>query len=447
MHSQILLVLLAAALPASAAWKAGVAAGNITPNEPIWLAGYASRDKPASEVRQDIFAKALAIEDETGALSVIVTLDLVGIRSPLAEDIASHVEKAHGIPRERILFNASHTHSAPLVGSNSNYEFRMGSYAAKQRETVARYTGSLRATIIETIARAVASREPVTLAFEQGFAGFAVNRRRVGHREYPGPVDHDVPTLAVKGAGGQLKAILFGYACHNTILADYTIHGDFAGYAQHFLEERHPGAIAMFVQGAGADSNPLPRRKPEHLLRYGATLADAVDEVLAKNMRPVAGPLRAAIEFTEVRFAPHTKAEFEKRAGSGPETEKRHAAGQLEQFAKNGKFIETHPYPIQAWRFGSAFTLAALAGELVVDYSLRIKGKYGWDATWVAGYSNDVFGYIPSLRVLKEGGYEGGDAYYFGSFPGHFSEDIEDRIWAGAERVFARVGGGDSLRK
>ena len=131
--------------------------------------------------------------------------------------------------------------------------------------------------------------QPATLAFEQGYAGFAVNRRRVGHREYPGPVDQDVPVLAVKNEAGRIIAILFGYACHNTVMGDYTVHGDYAGYTQHYLEERYPGAVALFVQGGGADSNPLPRRKPEHLERYGATLADAVEEVIQGKMKPVAG--------------------------------------------------------------------------------------------------------------------------------------------------------------
>jgi hypothetical protein len=108
-------------------------------------------------------------------------------------------------------------------------------------------------------------------------------------------------------------------------------------------------------------------------------------------------------------------------------------------FDKEGKFQETQPYPVQAWRFGDTFTLLALGGELVVDYSLRFKGKYGWDQTWVAGYSNDVFGYIPSLRVLKEGGYEGGGAFLFGSFPGPFADDVEERIAAGVDRVVART--------
>jgi hypothetical protein len=248
-----------------------------------------------------------------------------------------------------------------------------------------------------------------------------------------------VPVLAVKDSGGNLKAILFGYACHNTVMGDYEIHGDYAGYSQHYLEDRHPGATALFVQGAGADANPLPRRKVEHLERYGTTLADAVDEVLDSKMKPIEGPLRAAIEFVEVRFRPHTEEEFVGKAQTGNERVRSHAERQLTIFAEEGKFLETYPYPVQAWRFDDGLTLLALAGELVVDYSKRFKEKYGWESTWVAGYSNDVFGYIPSLRVLQEGGYEGGEAFLYGRFPGPFAEDVEDRIAEGVDRVVRKV--------
>jgi hypothetical protein len=436
-----LVVGLMAACSVPAAWKAGVAVEKITPKESIWLAGYAAREKPSESVRQDIYAKALALEDGSGAVSVIVTMDLVGIRRDMAEAVAGRIREQHSIPRERILFNASHTHSAPLVTMRASYASRMGQYAARQQTVIGAYSEWLSQALAQVVANALKSRQAATLSFDQGFAGFAVNRRRVGHREYPGPVDHDVPVLAVRAADGSLKAILFGYACHNTVMGDYTIHGDYAGYAQHYLQDRHPGAVALFVQGAGADANPLPRRKPEHLERYGATLADAVDEVLARKMKSVNDPLHAAIEFPEVRFAPRTKAEFERKAKTGKGGEADHARRQLEMLAGGGRITETYPYAVQAWKFGDSFTLLALAGEVVVDYSLRFKAKYGWDTTWVAGYSNDVFGYIPSLRVLKEGGYEGGGAFLSGSFPGPFAEDIEDRIAAAVDRVRKRVHG------
>ncbi|MFN7925095.1 MAG: neutral/alkaline non-lysosomal ceramidase N-terminal domain-containing protein [Bryobacteraceae bacterium] len=423
----------------SAAWMAGAAAVDITPTESIWMAGYASRTKPSEGVRQPIFAKALALRDDSGATSVMVTLDLVGIRRNMAEAIATRAQKNLGIARERIIFNASHTHSAPLVGDNSSYAYLFGDKAPEIRGAIERYTKAVEENIYTAVAKSVAALAPATLHFGQGFAGFAVNRRRVGHRDYPGPVDHDVPVLAVRDTAGRIKAVAFGYACHNTIMADYTIHGDYAGYAQARLEALYPGAVALFVQGAGADSNPLPRRKPEHLDRYGATLADAVEEVISGKMRTLNGPLRAAIEFPEVKFAPHTKAEFEEAKAKGSEVSRRHAEGQLRILDRDGKLRDTHPYPVQAWRFGSDLMLVTLAGELVVDYALKFKSRYGWDKTWIAGYSNDVFGYIPSLRVLKEGGYEGGEAFLFGSFPGAFADDIEDRITSAVSRVVDKV--------
>ena len=437
----LFLIASATAAAQNAGWKAGAAAVTITPEEPVWLAGYANRVKPHESVRQPIFAKALAIRDDAaGTASLIITLDLVGIRHATAEPLAEEIARRHGIPRERILFNASHTHSAPVVEDATSYAYQFGENPQRILEPIARYTVFLRARILEAASQAIARLEPATLEFEQGFAGFAVNRRRVTNRSWPGPVDHDVPVLAVKNAAGDLKAVLFGYACHNTVMGDNTVHGDYAGYAQAALERRHPGAIALFVQGAGADSNPLPRRKPEHLERYGSTLADAVDEVLAGKTRKLAPPLKAAIEFPELRFQPpQPRAELEKLAQSKDGTERRHAQRMLDTLARDGRIPDTVRYPIQAWNFGGEVTLLALAGELVADYSLRFKSTYGHGKLWVAGYSNDVFGYIPSLRVLREGGYEGGGAFLFSEFPGPFAEDVEDRIVSSVDRVMRHV--------
>ena len=80
-------------------------------------------------------------------------------------------------------------------------------------------------------------------------------------------------------------------------------------------------------------------------------------------------------------------------------------------------------------RFGvldGDLNLIVLGGEVVSDYSLRLKKQYGFENTWVAAYSNDVFGYVGSRRVIHEGGYEGGGANT--NFPAPFSEAVEDLI-------------------
>ena len=94
---------------------------------------------------------------------------------------------------------------------------------------------------------------------------------------------------------------------------------------------------------------------------------------------------------------------------------------------------------MQVWRLGDTQLLIGLGGETVVDYALKFKMEFG-SQTWVAGYCNDVMTYIPSLRVLKEGGYEGGGAFIPYGVPAlRWAEDVEDLITASVRRLVGRV--------
>jgi hypothetical protein len=111
----------------------------------------------------------------------------------------------------------------------------------------------------------------------------------------------------------------------------------------------------------------------------------------------------------------------------------------LQILDRDGKLPDHHSYPIQVWQFGKDMTFIALGGEVVVDYSLRFKRKYGFDTLWVAGYSNDVFAYIPSLRVLQEGGYEGGGAMIAYGQPAPFTSEVEEIVAQGVDALVTRV--------
>ena len=101
----------------------------------------------------------------------------------------------------------------------------------------------------------------------------------------------------------------------------------------------------------------------------------------------------------------------------------------------------TYPCPIQVIRFGDALVMVAIGGEVVVDYSRLVKSTFrSVPFVWVAGYSNDVFGYLPSSRVLAEGGYEAGEAMLYGPLPGPFADSVEERVMAGVRRVGTDVG-------
>jgi hypothetical protein len=294
---------------------------------------------------------------------------------------------------------------------------------------VRKYTEGLIGKTVEVIGASIRNLSPATIHFGQGLAGIAVNRRRdrAGMRHLPAPVDHDVPVLSVRDPGGNLRAIVAGYACHATVLGDYEINGDWPGYAQERMEKVYGGATALFVQGCGADANPLPRRSVELAQKYGDVLAAAVDTVLKAKMKPVNGPVRSAYELVDLPLqGPRTREEIRKRLDDKNSVWRSRAGYLLNVLDAGGTIPDRYSYPVQVWQFGRDLKFVALGGEVVADYSLRLKAQHGWEDTWVAAYSNDVFGYVPSLRVLKEGGYEGGDANT--SLPGPFGAAVEEII-------------------
>jgi hypothetical protein len=410
------------------------------------MAGYGDRKHASEGVLSDLHVKALALESEPGKPSVIVTADLLVIPREIADAVAARCAKQFGLTRDRLILNASHTHSGPVAHRNS---FPVFNLTEKEWEAVDRYSKFLVEKTVGVIGAALKDLAPATVRFDQGFAGIAVNRRRSrpGTRGLPGPVDHDVPVLTAQRADGKLRAILVGYACHATVLNDYRINADWPGVAQQEIEKAHPGAVALFMQGCGADANPLPRRSVELAQMYGQVLAAAVEDVLKGERKPVEGPVRTAYELVDVPYA-HvpTRAEltakylwpvreFDSVENYGaydsllksPAVPQR-VARLLEQLERDGKLPDHYPYPVEVWQFGRSLKLIALGGEVVSDYSLRLKAQYGWDNTWVAGYSNDVFGYTPSARVLHEGGYEADSSGYISQFSPAIEELIVEKV-------------------
>lgn len=420
---------------AKSEWKAGVATAKITPEKSMWMAGYAARKKPSEGVVQELFAKALAIEDVAGQRIVIVTTDLIGIPRELRLSIEKSVEEKWKLPRASLWMNASHTHCGP--------ELRMSRVPLEGDPTVVEtrlqlaldYSDQLKSKLLEIIGASLNSLSPATLDYVQARCGFAMNRRRptatgvINSPHSTGPVNHLVPVLRVTNANGKLVAVLFSYACHNTTMGFDQFCGDYAGYAQEYLQAEHEGLTALFFTGCGADQNPYPRRKFEYVQHHGRSLANAVEAALETVPKPIHGELRLKYEEVSLDFAPPPSKEILlKQAAGTAEPLKGHANRLLKELDQTGKIRSTYDYPIQVIQFGRDWTIVALAGEVVVDYSFLIEKGLPEQHVWVAGYSNDVFGYVPSLRVLQEGGYEAGDAMLWGALPGPFAQNVEEKI-------------------
>lgn len=427
-------------------WKAGTAKTVMTPTRPVWMAGYASRDKPAQDKEHDLYIRAVALEDAKGHRAVVVSTDTVGVPRTIYENTVKVAAQKFGLDRSQIMLNCSHTHCGPVL--------RMALFDAyplddAQKKLIEQYSVEFESKIIETIGNAISKLAPAKLSSGQGMTDFAVNRRNNPEKDVPeirkrgalkGPSDHAVPVLAVHTPDGKLVAVVFGYACHNTTLDYYKWCGDYAGFAQLNLEEAHPGATALFYMGCGADQNPIPRRTLELAKKYGGMLSGAVDTVLSKSMQPLEPTLRTEFEMITLNLGtPPTREELQKLAAGDPNYIQRWASRHLKALQAGQAFEKTYPYPVQAWLLGGKQLWISLGGEVVVDYSLALKKALG-NEIWVTGYANDVMAYIPSLRVLDEGGYEGNTSMIVYGMPAaRWAPDIEELVTSAALKLAKKV--------
>lgn len=442
-----LLVMRQPLLAEEAGWNVGTASAKITPQEPLWMAGYGARDRPAQGTLNDLWVKVLALEATDGAQAVVVTTDLLGFPREMYESICRQLQSRCGLDRAQIMLTASHTHSGPVL-AHALYDIYP--LAEEQKERIGRYSRKLEKKVVETVVAALAEKSPATLWAGEGQTNFAVNRRnnpearvrelRAQGEPLKGPVDHSVPVLAARGPDEELLAVVFGYACHATTLNFHRWCGDYPGFAQIAMEEDYPGTMAMFHAGCGADQNPLPRRSVALCGKYGFTLADAVQQVLRKPMRRVAPQVRTAMKSVELDYAKtldrqDLKADLEKNVYY-----RRRAKRLLKELDDGASLTSSYPYPAQAWRLGEDQLWIALGGEVVVDYSLSFKATHG-PQTWVTGYANDVMAYIPSHRVWEEGGYEAGAFYVYGLPTDRWAPDIEQQVTSAVQQLVDKVSG------
>ncbi|HWX19527.1 MAG TPA: neutral/alkaline non-lysosomal ceramidase N-terminal domain-containing protein [Candidatus Binatia bacterium] len=434
MAASALLLFSAAAIPGSQLREAGVAKVDITPDYPIRLTGYAVRKTECEGVAQHIYARALALGSDKEKPALLITVDNCGVPVNVREEVVARLHKEKRLDPARIAVCSTHTHSAPWVRGFAPNIFG-GPIPAEQQERVDRYTGELTDYLEAVALKALAERRPAKLSRGQGHADFAANRRTKG-----GPTDHDSPALLVTDPDGTLRAIFTSYACHGTTLGgDYNqICGDWAGYAAEDLEREHPGAVALVALGCAGDSNPNPRPGIELAQQHGQAIATALDAILALGTRPVEGKLVCHAKQIELPFDTlPTRAEWEARA---KETNYAggHARLNLARLARGEKLQTRLPYLVQTWTFGDNLAMVFLAGEVVVDYSLRLKRELDASRLWVNAYANDVPCYIPSERILKEGGYEGGGAMIFYDRPTRLAPGVEDRIVATVRQLLPR---------
>jgi hypothetical protein len=425
-------------------WNVGLAQIKITPAKPVFLSGYASRTKPFAKIENDLFAKALAIEDRTGNRAVLVTSDILGFPAEIAEPICAAISKKTALKREQILLNSAHIHTGPMVSLKSEPR---GAMTAADAERTVEYTRQLQAKVVEVVVQALSRLEPARLSWGSGVVHFVMNRRQFIPGEVilganpRGLADRTVPILRIDSPHGKLRGVLFGAAVHNTTLipSNYELCGDYAGFAQTYIQEQYPDAQAMFILGCAGDADPYPRGSMKLAREHGLTLGKEVCRLLDTKLRPVRGPLTVALEQTDLPLQKLNAAELKEIASRKRGIQPGIARQMLAMLERGDKLPESYRCPFAVWQFGKDhLTLVGLSGEVVVDYVPLLEKALGPTNLWLAAYCNDVYGYLPSARVIAEGGYETRGIYAGGI--GFFDSRAQDVVVRTVQALAKKVG-------
>jgi neutral ceramidase len=409
-HTLLFLILLT--MTSRAEWRVGFAKQKITPEKPIPLAGYAARTKPFEKVDQDIFAKGMAMDDGAGTKALIITVDVCTLPGNVVEPVAQRLAKEQHLKRNAIIIGCSHSHSGPQISLKGPEE---GNITPELTEGIVAYTRGLQEKLFQIGQEALRNLGPAELSFGQGLVHFPMNRREPTPRgvilgvNARGFADRSVPVLCVKDSQGKIRGVLFVCACHGTTMPSnhLGLSGDYAGYAQHFIEEKFPGAQAMFMMGCGGDANPYPRVTSLDLAeQHGRELAEEIARVLGTKLQPINGNLTCAMEQVALPLEKVDRGELEKRAAGSDSLRAGSAKTILKELKKGQEMPREYKAPAAVWQFGTNITWVALSGEVVSGYVPLIERAIGPLNLVVTGYCHDVFGYFPTAQVLKEGGYE-----------------------------------------
>jgi putative membrane-bound dehydrogenase-like protein len=411
--------------PPDTVYQVGVAAVDITPSYPIRLSGFGFRRTESEGATQPIWAKALAISAGNERPAVLITVDNLGVPADVVAEVAARLQKQAGIPHESLALTATHTHTAPMLKGVAPTLFGMP-IPPEHQDHIDRYTRELTDKLEQAALAALRDRGPARLSWGIGSVGFAINRRTRG-----GPVDHDLPVLVVKDLQGRIRAIYVSYACHCVTLSNNKVSGDWAGFAQEQIQRAHPGVVALISVGCGADANPnsgVTGDKVDVAAAQGAEVAREVDHLLQGFLAPVGGKLSTHMSRFDLPLDTlPAREQWEEKAKKGGAVGY-HARVQLARLDRGEPLLEKVGYSVQTWAFGDQLALIFLPGEVVVDYALRLKRELDPGRIWINAYANDAPCYIPSERVLREGGYEGGDAMIYYDKPTRFRAGLEKRI-------------------
>ncbi|MFP3903906.1 MAG: hypothetical protein ACLFWB_06640 [Armatimonadota bacterium] len=388
--------------------KIGIANSIITPENPIWMTGFAARTEPSDGKYNDLEASVVVFESGDTRVG-IMALDLVGIDEFFLVPIREKAAEL-GIEPEAMLVNCSHTHCGPAVRKVR------GSIRKFDEE----YLQWLQETLDGLLEEAVVDLQDAELDYSIAPCTLGINRRRKPEDDEPAgmlptpekPIDMDVPVLRVLSPDREVRAVLFSYACHPTTMGGQKLGTDFPGPARDVIRSDYETAVPIFLQGCGGDVKPrnIANRRfasgpLETVYEIGHELGRAVQAALCGTPEPLGDSLAASSAMADLPARDPMDEDEMRALENGNKWEKKWAKAARKTIEEHGELATVLPVEVQALNIGGLI-ICAMGGEICVGNGLELKQQFPDTKLWTLGYSNLLRCYVASRGEHADGGYE-----------------------------------------
>ena len=427
---------------------------DITPPGDCILDGFAARDHAAEGIHDSLYATALVLS-RNGENAAIVGIDLLELIDDQVDTIRRRVKQHYGLRSDRLFLNCSHTHAAPMIRTRFNRNVcPEGGILRPDEEYIERMLDG----IVEAVGKACDNLFPARASWGIGETHIGICRRAHDKSIYKGPaagyigiyanipnphkdIDRTCSVLLITDTGDRPKALLFGAGCHPTTMShpNYLVSAEYPGAARGILEREFDGALALFIQGIGADVKPARVALDDSfrsgtfddVASVGGELAEDVLAVFDKGLSPLDVGIRSAGMRFPLPFTDTWGEEmFRTYAGKDQSVFRQTWANMWLKKLANGEPVPSSmDLALSILELSPDLRLLGIAGELLTDMGLKIKRNFNENTTLPCGYTNGRIGYIPDSEVLREGGYEATETVLFtNGMPAPWREDIDDTI-------------------
>ena len=397
----------------------------ITPSIKVTMSGYAARSDEFSTIHDDLYVKCVYIENNSTNLFVIA-FDLLHYKYSLNEEIFNYLLTTYKIKKENIIISYSHTHAGPKVASSTESDSPLYDFYVTR--------------VKSCIDRTFLSIQKGSLSLGVTSGRWNVNRRRLtkdGYKiapNYENITDDELSIFVIKDANSTIKAVLYNYSCHPVTLSG-TLHlsSEFPGRVNQLVEAEFYGSNCLFLQGAAGNMRPK-------IAAYGEIFKpctfDQVDEMakniknkiintISRNQLKLINPKFEGITFTiKPKIQPLDIEFFKNRVSTLPGYLKPTTQHLIDNFNSQNDYALIHSGII---KLSEDLYIVYMGGEICYEIKLIIKEVFKEKQIVFLGY-HEALTYIPSDKIIKEGGYEGFDAPTYSGFRGPFKVGIDRTI-------------------